>query len=90
MEIDIKKVMSLDLYKILDIEEDASDNDVSDVRTRATSVTKHRTGSKYIGLSGSWYLVKCVSVSKPTCKIRLGGVSVKTHFNPPHHGLITS
>jgi len=31
MEIDIKKVMSLDLYKILDIEEDASDNDVSNV-----------------------------------------------------------
>jgi len=29
MEIDIKKVMSLDLYKILDIEDDASDSDVS-------------------------------------------------------------
>jgi len=31
MEIDIKKVMSLDLYKILDIEEDASDSDVSNI-----------------------------------------------------------
>jgi len=30
MDIDIKKVTSLDLYKILDIDEDASDSDVSD------------------------------------------------------------
>jgi len=29
MEIDIKKVMTLDLYKILDIQEDASESDVS-------------------------------------------------------------
>jgi len=29
MEIDLKKVMSLDLYKTLDIDEDASDSDVS-------------------------------------------------------------
>jgi len=32
MEIDIKKVTSLDLYKILDIDEDASDSDVSNTR----------------------------------------------------------
>jgi len=32
MDIDIKKVTSLDLYKILDIDEDASDNDVSNTR----------------------------------------------------------
>jgi len=38
MEIDIKKVMSLDLYKILDIEDDASDSDVSNVRTRGRHV----------------------------------------------------
>ena len=39
MEIDIKKVMSLDLYKILDVDEEASDNDVSNARTIATRVT---------------------------------------------------
>jgi len=31
MEINIKKVMSLDLYKILDIDEDATDSDVSNI-----------------------------------------------------------
>lgn len=29
MEIDIKKVMSLDLYEILALDDDATDNDVS-------------------------------------------------------------
>jgi len=31
MEINIKKVMTLDLYKILDIDEDATDSDVSNI-----------------------------------------------------------
>jgi len=33
MEIDIKKVMSLDLYNILDIDEDASESNVSKYHT---------------------------------------------------------
>jgi len=44
-------------------------------------VSRNTAPATNIGLSVSWYLVKCISASKPTCKIHLGGPSA-THTLP--------
>jgi len=36
------------------------------------TVSRNTAPAPNIGLSGSWYFVKCVPASKPTCKMHLG------------------
>jgi len=46
MEINIKKVMSLDLYRILDIDEDATDSDVSNIVLSSSTQLNAKNGRR--------------------------------------------